>query len=91
MNYYVKYCPQRFACKIVMIFNESNKKTEEIASEEKTMNQSANLEAKPSAQKLISCEEVERSIALQLTGNSCRDFQKNRKIWKPHFLGYNLT
>ena len=69
MNYYVQYRPKRFACKIIMVFIESEKQIEEIAPQQSAMPEVEESEALASAQKLFSCEELERSIGLQLTGN----------------------
>lgn len=53
---------------IIMVLNESINNTEIKNPEEKTMSEIEKNDAHAAAQKLYSCEELERSIGLQLTG-----------------------
>jgi hypothetical protein len=52
----------------IMVLTES-KKNMEIKHPEENMSENENINAQPPAQKLFSCEELERSIGLQLTGD----------------------
>lgn len=52
-----------------MVLTESIKNTENNQSQEKAMSENEKMDAPTPAQKLFSCEELERSIGLQLTGN----------------------